>query len=198
MRDAPSEPPDAPVSPAPPPVSAGSLVAAGVARTRRGADLTLAQVALRSGLSPAYLSQIEAGAANPTLASVDRVAGALRTSVSELFGGEPAETDFAPLVRHRPVMPADGRGGRVWDYAAPGSARLVARLIAGVAGDHAGDVEHAGEEFVMVLAGRYLIRVAGREEILTAGDSCHFPAKRSHRLDPRSADAVALVVISTG
>jgi transcriptional regulator with XRE-family HTH domain len=37
---------------------------------RRGKDITLQQVADATGLSKSYISQIEAGRANPTMASI--------------------------------------------------------------------------------------------------------------------------------
>jgi transcriptional regulator with XRE-family HTH domain len=46
-----------------------------IAAARRRAGLTLAVVAERSGVSVTYVSEIETGAANPTLRALDRIGG---------------------------------------------------------------------------------------------------------------------------
>ena len=62
---------------------------------RKGKGLTLRQVGDAAGLSKAFVSQIESGTANPSLASLKRVGSALGIPLAALFegaenGGEPA------------------------------------------------------------------------------------------------------------
>jgi transcriptional regulator with XRE-family HTH domain len=70
--------------------------------------LTLRSVAKRSEVSESFLSQVERGKANPSIASLQRIAGALGMSVSDLFdtnGGVPR-----PRVLRRTDRPALGMG----------------------------------------------------------------------------------------
>ncbi len=62
--------------------------------------LTLAQVAEASGLSIGYVSNIEKGRGNPTLSSLEAVAGALRLSLASLFApADPQAADIADAAR---------------------------------------------------------------------------------------------------
>jgi len=62
---------------------------------RRGAGLTLAEVAERSNLSLPYVSNLERGRGNPTLDALRALASALDTTVTALLGD--AEETFDPL-----------------------------------------------------------------------------------------------------
>jgi transcriptional regulator with XRE-family HTH domain len=54
---------------------------------RRNRNLTLSELADRAGISLTYLSQIERGSRNPTLAIVVRLAQALDTTPDQLVAG---------------------------------------------------------------------------------------------------------------
>lgn len=67
---------------------------------RRGAGLTLAEVAERAGLSLPYVSNLERGRGNPTLDALRGLADALDTTVTALLGDsvdrfDPFETVMA-------------------------------------------------------------------------------------------------------
>ncbi|WP_234344708.1 helix-turn-helix domain-containing protein, partial [Streptomyces sp. NRRL B-3253] len=90
----------APLAPPPPvdsPVEASAAdrataqLAKVVASARRTAGLTLAATAAGSGLSPAYVSQIESGSANPTVRSLAQLAGVLGLELHELLGAGPGD-----------------------------------------------------------------------------------------------------------
>lgn len=63
-------------------------VAERVRRLRRAAGMSLEDVAKRSGVSRAMLSQIETLKTNPTIAVVWKIAAGLGVSFAELLGGE--------------------------------------------------------------------------------------------------------------
>ena len=54
-------------------------------RLRDERDLTQEEFAFESGFDRGYISGVERGARNPSVAVVGRIADALRTDVSELF-----------------------------------------------------------------------------------------------------------------
>ncbi len=168
------------------------------AAARRRSGLTLAELAERSGLSAAYLSQIESAAANPTVRALAQLAAGLDTDVAALFGtadGGHAQT-FAPY--YSPAARAttvDGMAG-VWELTASGSSKLVARLVHGGPGDHAAPTAHAGEEFVVVLRGRCALHVDGSTVSLMPGDACHYDASVPHHLSATSPDLTVSVVMS--
>jgi DNA-binding XRE family transcriptional regulator len=76
-------------------LGAGYRLAVSIIELRRAAGLTQRQLAAKSGVQQADISRIEAGDANPTLATIAALAHAL--------GGElrmvPADVDKGPSVR---------------------------------------------------------------------------------------------------
>jgi quercetin dioxygenase-like cupin family protein/DNA-binding XRE family transcriptional regulator len=173
-----------------------------MARARHDRGLTLAAVAARSGMSPAYVSQVENGSANPTLRALRRIAEAIDTDVGQLVGamigtGDPwpgpgFEPGHSPAALAHAVAGAPG----IWEHTAPGSTRLVARLVHGAAADHEQSVVHPGEEYVLVLNGVCRLHVGGARFDLGPGDACHFDAERPHHLSAVSADLTLSVVMS--
>ena len=162
-------------------------MAARIGDARRRAGLTLAAVASRNAISPAYLSQIEAGLANPTLRALVQIAAALDTDVAHLLGaGHDAAEPFRPYVSSAPLAARDHEGAGIWDLTAPGSRRLAARLVQGEPTGHLEPVTHPGEELLLVVHGRCTVHVDGAVHQLAAGDSCHLNAAASHHLSAAS------------
>ena len=54
-------------------------------RLRKQRELTQAQLAVRAGLDPSSLSQIETGARHPTTRTLEKLAGVLDVEVADLF-----------------------------------------------------------------------------------------------------------------
>jgi transcriptional regulator with XRE-family HTH domain len=163
--------------------------------------LTMTVLAQRSALSAGFISQIETGAANPTLSALSQLAGALDLSISQLLTDSSRSTagtgEFPPTVRPAPLPAPDGVDGRVWELTAPGArfSRLV--QVQGDPGDHGHPIRHPGEEICVVLAGEYRLHVDGATAALTAGDSAHYPAASMHHLEPADPSARALIIISS-
>ena len=174
-------------------------LARSVARLRRASELTLATVAAEAGLSPAYVSQIESGAANPTMRTLAQIAKGLGRTVAELFGSEPAQgagPAFPAGFSRLPLLAGvDGQHG-VWDLTADGATALRIRLVMGRAADHGEPVRHDGEELVAVLRGHCRVRVGATARVLRPGDTCHLTARDEHRISEPSDDLLALVVLT--
>lgn len=179
----------------------GDVLAASVARVRRAAGLTLSAVAARAGVSPAYVSQMESGAANPTVRTLCQIADALGATAAELLGGTrpgtvAAAPGFPPRFAPAPLLArADGHHG-IWDLSAPGARRIGARLLHADLGDHDHPTTHPGEEFVLVLAGSCRVTVAGTVRLLRPTDSCHLAATDEHHFTDASDDLLMLVVLT--
>jgi transcriptional regulator with XRE-family HTH domain len=95
-------------TPAPHPPRVGSALAA----LRRQRELSLDELSRQAGVSKSMLSQIERGQANPTVAVVWRLAGALGVPLAELLGeARPAEPLLATVPAHAtPLMQSpDGK-----------------------------------------------------------------------------------------
>ncbi len=150
---------------------------------REAARLSLTALAVRSGVSKASLSTIESGAANPSLETLWRLAGALGVSLGTLIGeSEPPQTR---LIR------AGGGASFASDSGLTGSLLLTEgrphrteviefELPAGA--DYRSDPHQAGtEEFLFCIRGRIEVGPRGAQETLRAGDALWFPADLPHR-----------------
>jgi transcriptional regulator with XRE-family HTH domain len=173
-------------------------VAARIGAARHRAGLTLAAVASRNAISPAYLSQIEAGLANPTLRALIQIAAALDTDVAHLLGApDDAEVDpFPPYVSSASLAARTHEGDGIWDLTAPGSRRLAVRLVQGEPTSHTEPVTHPGEELIIVVHGSCRLQVTDAVHPLEAGDSCHFNATEPHHFTATSSDLTLCVVLS--
>jgi transcriptional regulator with XRE-family HTH domain len=168
---------------------------------RKERGLTLQQVAAAAGLSKAFVSQIESGTANPSLASLKRVGNALSIPLASLFerdgnGAEPpaAAPDPADEVR---VVRRDRRKRLVWPGRSTPSYLLTPDLRGrlevlldvmepGQIPEEHDDrgMTHEGEEFGLILEGRYEITVGGRVLVLEEGDTITFPSRLPHQGRP--------------
>lgn len=163
---------------------------------RRAKSITLQQVADGTGLSKSFVSQIEAGMANPTVASLKRIASVLGIPLAALFDGGPDEparaiSEPGPTVRDVRVVRRDKRKTISW----PGrrgdthllSPDLQRRLEVLLSVDQPGegsddeDYSHEGEEFGFVLEGSYEVVVANELYTLEEGDSIYYPSGLPHR-----------------
>ncbi|GLW73893.1 MerR family transcriptional regulator [Kitasatospora phosalacinea] len=173
------------------------------ARTRL--QLTLDGVAQRSGLSRSFLSRLEAGDANPTLRTLERIAEAVQTPLSVLLGGAPAaarppgtpspsaEVVHRPRREPRAWPPGEGR---TFPLTPVGARRFEAVLAEGTPAHHAFPTAHPGEELCVVLAGRVAAEVGGDRFELEAGEALHYDAGVAHRLAALGPDGRYLLVVA--
>jgi transcriptional regulator with XRE-family HTH domain len=170
-------------------------------RTLNG--LSLEELARRAGLTKSYLSKLERGVSQPSIATVLKLAKAFGVSSDKLLSQAPQGDDVV-LVRKGERVPfsrVEGRAGYAYEAIAahrvdkamtPFVMRPPLRSLA-----KADLVTHAGEELVFVISGEMEIVFADRSITLQAGDSVYFDASIPHR--SRSLGKVvaeALVVVS--
>jgi transcriptional regulator with XRE-family HTH domain len=170
-------------------------LAAGLVRLRATRHRTLDTLAEDSGVSRAFISQIEQQRANPTLATLDRIAAALSVRTADLLAIDGGEPDFEPVVRQaRPVGDWPTGTGRTYQLSAAEGHRFAVHMTDGAAADHDRWVEHPGEEFCLVLAGAYCLQLGDTELRLETGESAHYPGSRPHRIAPVAQGGRVLVV----
>jgi XRE family transcriptional regulator, regulator of sulfur utilization len=159
-----------------------SRVAANLREHRRRRDMSLDQLAQRTGVSRAGLSQIETRKTNPSIGVLWKIASGLGIPFAELIGeGQQAVSvlrrNETQLLRSsdrkfesRPLMPASGNNQiEVYEL------RLSARAR------HSSDAHGPGtRELVVVLSGALRMTVGTQSEDLAAGDSMLFDANSAH------------------
>lgn len=156
-------------------------------RLRQERNLTIDDVAARSGLTRSWWSKVENFRITPSLPAMFRVASALGVTVSDLFDGledrpelvivrkservrfhrdaEVSSIQYESLAHTRPSRSMDP----MMLTLEPGAGRDVA-------------LAHEGEEFLIVLEGRVIFEFAERRIELDAGDNLYFDATVKHRL----------------
>jgi XRE family transcriptional regulator, regulator of sulfur utilization len=160
-------------------------VAANLREHRRRRDMSLDQMAQRTGVSRAGLSQIETCKTNPSLGVLWKIAAGLGVPFAELIGE--GQTGVSVLRRDdsrvlrstdhklesRPLMPAAG-GNQLEMY----ELRLSARA------QHVSDAHGPGtRELVTVLNGNLRMVVGSQSHELGPGDSMLFDSNQAHTYD---------------
>jgi transcriptional regulator with XRE-family HTH domain len=153
-------------------------------RLRRDHGLTLEQLAGDSGLSTGYLSQIENGAAVPSLTALQLIAAELGADVADFFPDD--RRDGTRLVRAEDrhafrIEPGSGEeyavlAGQVHERA---FSALYARHLPGPGGSER-PFRHLGEEFCLVLRGTLLLTIDGEAHELGPGEWIHYSSHPSH------------------
>lgn len=170
---------------------------------RRAGELTVQQLADRAGVSRRVLTQIEQGRANPSLATVDRLAHALGVDLATLVGAHPGEPVTVVAPGAAPTIwssPAGGRGVLHLASAQVGGPELW-RLVLAPGDRYEATPDPSGsEELVLVESGVLTLEVTGRLQ-LPAGASARIASDRAYAFANDSDEPVHLVrvvVIRTG
>jgi Predicted transcriptional regulators len=175
------------------------LVCDRVRSLRKSKCLTLEQLASLSGVSRSMLSQIERGAANPTLGVAFRIAQAFGMSLGDLVD-VPSPGGRIDIVRasDRSSLFRDDENCRIRTLSPLHLEKDVEfyELTLKVGGSLVSAPHFEGtREFLTVEEGH--LRVTSGEESteLRQGDSAHYPADVPHRIDNLGAgEAVAFLV----
>ena len=138
------------------------------------------EVALSSGLSIGFISQVERGLTSPSLTSLTAIANFLRSDVTN-FLSQPKSKSSITRNEERDVYTINKNGlqyERLSD-SFPGHT-LNSVIIHEMPGHRTESISHEGEEFFFILEGAITIYIDGVVNILEAGDSLHFDSSRSH------------------
>ena len=154
-----------------------------VRRRRQGLDLTVAQLAERSGLSRAMLTQVELGHANPSLVTVDKLARALGVDFATLAGAADRnrvavkDPDEAVVVWSSPA----GSSGRLRIAGSRDGGQELWEWVLFPGDQYSAEPDPAGsEELLLVQAGDLTLVVEEAEYTLGSGTcarlatDCHY------------------------
>jgi transcriptional regulator with XRE-family HTH domain len=164
---------------------------------RKRKRLTLQQVSAASGLSSAFLSQVERELTSLSVSSLASIAAALDVSPSYFF---PPPSTNGSLVRGYARQPFRMDHAEVV-YARLGgnfAGRTLEPLFATYPPAYVSEESsHRGEEFYYVLSGQLVVEIDGEEHKLDSDDSLHFSSERPHRLANHSESPVHVIAVTT-
>ena len=145
---------------------------------RKELKLSMKEVAISSGLSIGFISQVERGLTSPSLTSLNAIANFLRSDVTN-FLSQPKSKSSITRHQERDVYTINKNGlqyERLSD-SFPGHT-LNSVIIHEMPGHRSESISHEGEEFFFILEGAITIYIDGVVNILEAGDSLHFDSSR--------------------
>ncbi len=182
--------------PAPPRRRPGRGIGRQLARLRHQQQLTLTGVARKTGLSVSFLSSLERGQANASIATLQKLAHLYKTNVLSFFGGE---KEANRLVRPRERRVLQPHPGVQMELLALGNRMMEPHLFRIAPGaSSGGSYHHEGEEFIYVLQGALEIWLDEVERyVLEEGDSLYFESSQAHRWRSLSDKETVLLWINT-
>lgn len=170
---------------------------------RKEKGLTLSELSGTTGLSPAIVSQIERGLANPSFTTLAQLAHGLEIPVGKLFPHR-AESR-SPVVRKgerrdlRGVVPETG-GNSVYELLTPdlnGTMEAIWVVTPPGHGSVDGPFTHGGEEVGIVLSGAVDVYLDGQKHVVEAGDTITYDSTVPHWYENSYEEpCVAIWVIS--
>lgn len=166
-------------------------------RTRQ--HLSQRQLARRTGVANASISQIESGKLNPTVSMLKKVLDGIPVSLSEFFSDEPDQGDRVFFRAAELTEIADGGvsyrqvGANLRDRAI----QLLRERYQPGAGTGRHALRHDGEECGLVLAGRLRVTVGDQVQVLGPGDAYYFRSSQPHTFHNPGNEICELVTACT-
>src|SRR5689334_23365505 len=160
-----------------------SVIGGRVRHERQSRRWTLDHLAEAAGVSRRLVVNVEQGAANPSVGTLLRIAGALGVGLPALV--EPPRPAAVRVTRR-------GAGAALWTGAAGGRGVLVAGTgppdvaelwdwTLGPGDEHGSEAHTPGtKELVQVQAGSVVVEVAGQRVTLEVDDAASFPGDVAH------------------
>jgi transcriptional regulator with XRE-family HTH domain len=185
---------------------AAALLGIRIRSLREAMDLSLREMAVRSGVSAPMLSQVERGETSPTLQVATRIAHGLELRLSQLLRLD--EQGAVTVVRRAERRQGPGRvPGHSYEILTPplpGQRAELSRhtLAAGAVTGGPGDPpmhEPGSRETALVESGSVVLHCDGAARPLSAGDCVTFDADLPHHFEnPGPDQAILLAVVSAG
>jgi transcriptional regulator with XRE-family HTH domain len=165
---------------------------------RQGRDWSLQELAEKSGLSKTFLSRLETGDRQASIAAVLSLARIFGVSLASMF-----EDDFAIepclIVRGAEAISKSTDG---LTYTALSNAERFfnlqpLRLVVSPKRRGRAHFQHEGEEWIYVFSGRLTLSLAGKTYDLDPGDAAHFDSRLPHRLIARGRQDAEVLLVAT-
>jgi transcriptional regulator with XRE-family HTH domain len=185
---------------------APSIIGSRVKALREAGNLSLRDLAERSGVSAPMLSQVERGETSPTLTVAARIAAGLDLRLSQLLrlDEQGAVTVVRVTERQRGGNTRRGHSFEVLTSSQPGQRAELSRHSLGPGGstgasDDPPMHEPGSRETALVEEGSIVLVCDGAAYELHEGDTVTFDADLPHHFEnPTAAEAAFLAVVSAG
>jgi transcriptional regulator with XRE-family HTH domain len=145
---------------------------------------TLEQLSKRTKLSEPYLSRLEGGTRQPSLAALITLGQVYNIPIRTLLDAGDEQSSRCSVIRAGSAVPRTANGLSYRPISGGGMlTNLQAIAIAIPPNRHYEKFnQHDGEEWLYVLSGRVKLVFESEEHLLEVGDAVHFDARTPHRL----------------
>jgi transcriptional regulator with XRE-family HTH domain len=159
---------------------------------------TLDFLASRANLSKSYISRLEDGDRQPSIAALLSISRALGVSISVLLSDE-AKSNSARVVRGKtaPEIPGNGLVYQIHTGGLPGAVMQPLRITISFSRTGEELYRHDGEEWLYVLSGELKVTIGDEIFFLEPGDSMYFDATIGHRLAAAGGMDVEAILVAT-
>jgi transcriptional regulator with XRE-family HTH domain len=160
---------------------------------------TLKEVADAAGVSESFVSQLERGRTNGSVASLQRIAAALGIEVSDLFAtnGVPRPTVLRREAREPVVWGHLGRKSLLTPKPFHALEVIAAEFDAGGSTGDEPYTHGDSEELLLVIEGRVHVQLGTEIYELSAGDSVNYRSSTPHRVSNPGGDPAEVLFVIT-
>jgi transcriptional regulator with XRE-family HTH domain len=163
-------------------------------------NLTLQELADRTGYSKGYLSKVETSDKAPPVATLSVIARELGVNVSSLLGEEPQQDSICVVRKNeRTLMASTGEDfGYAYEALAnPYTNKHMEPFILSYPSEEAFkySFRHDGEEMLFVLQGKIRFKYSNREIVLEEGDCVYFDSSTTHTGEPLGDEELKCLIV---
>ncbi len=161
-------------------------------------EWTLDELAKRAGLSKSYLSRLEDGERQPSLAALLSLGQAFGVALAALFPPDRSAAEDCVIVRAADAVARAGSGLSYTPLSSGARPSQMQPIRVTVPARRTGDerYRHEGEEWLCVLSGRLRLTLADETHDLGPGDCAHFDARLPHRLTALGGKDAELILVA--
>src|SRR5487761_224259 len=180
-------------------LDASRELGARIREVRRKKKMTLRDAAVAAGVSESFLSQVERGLANPSVASLRRIADAMHEQVASFFVGEPQSGMLVRAgERRRLVHPMGGLEDYLLTPATARSLQIIYCVVGPGEGSGPEPYTHvADEECVVLLDGPLEVGLGTETFSLGVGDALLLDPKEPHSFHNPGTERATVLWVQT-
>lgn len=160
--------------------------------------LSVRTLAARAEFSPSFISQVENGQVSPSIASLERIAGALDVSLAEFFLPPAAEVTVVRAAQRADYTSAWSLAEVSMLGSVGPRSLLEPMMITLDPGGRSGSQpeSHPGEEFAFIFEGEVTLTLGDTLYQLASGDAITFQADTSHHWENTGSATARIVIVS--
>ncbi|RDJ04291.1 cupin domain-containing protein [Rhizobium grahamii] len=150
---------------------------------RRRRDLSVRELAIRSGISHSTISLIERDKMSPSVDTLGAVLDALGTTLTGFFSDLQSSLPYSPFYASTDLVEIgnqDTISYRVIGLDHPNRQMLMLHERYAPSGD-SGELTHSAQEAGMVISGAVEVAVGNQKRVLRPGDGYYFDSRLPHR-----------------